>query len=120
MKLKISDFNLGDRKNFSMLTPHRYLTRIKGKKSRIIPQQWTIDLMQSTIMNVMKIPHFRRHQEVNMCVKLLFSSFHGGYFWLDRCITSDLTLIHRITELSMQGLDPQEFYPRKVAYHVLA
>jgi hypothetical protein len=61
MTLNISDFNLGDRKKFNMLAPHRYLTRMKGKKSRIIPQPWTMDLPQSTILNVMKIPHFGRH-----------------------------------------------------------
>jgi hypothetical protein len=68
----------------------------------------------------MKIPHFGRHQEVNMCVKILLSCFHGGYLWLDRCITVDLALIHRITGLSMQGPDPQEFYPGKAADHALA
>ena len=30
-KLKFSEFNIGDCKNHSMLTPHRYLTRMKGK-----------------------------------------------------------------------------------------
>jgi hypothetical protein len=120
LTLKINDFNLGDRKNFSMLAPHRYLTRMKGKKSRIIPQPWTMDLAQSTILNVMKIPHFGRHQEVNVCVKLLLSSFHGGYLWLDRCITVDPTLIHQITGLSMQGPDPQDFYPGKAADRALA
>jgi hypothetical protein len=115
--LKFSDFNLGDRKNHSMLAPHRYLTRMKGKNSRIIPQPWTMNLAQSTILNVMKIPHFGRHQEVNACVKLLLSCYHGGYLWLDRCITVDLTLIHRITGLSMQGPDPQDFYPGKAADH---
>jgi hypothetical protein len=45
MTLKINNFNLGYRNNFSMLTPHRYLTRMKGKKSRIIPQSWTMDLV---------------------------------------------------------------------------
>jgi hypothetical protein len=44
MALKFNDFNLGDRKNHNMLTPHRYLTRTKGKNSRIIPQPWTMDL----------------------------------------------------------------------------
>jgi hypothetical protein len=68
----------------------------------------------------MKIPHFGRHQEVNAYVKLLLSCFHGGYLWLDRCITIDLVLIHRITGLSMQGLDPQDFYPGKVADRALA
>jgi hypothetical protein len=66
MTLKINDFNLGDRKKFNMLAPHLYLTSTKGKKSRIIPQPWTMDLTQSTILNVMKIPHFGRHQELNV------------------------------------------------------
>jgi hypothetical protein len=67
----------------------------------------------------MKIPHFGRHQEVNVCVKLLMSCFHGGYMWLDRCITVDPTLIHLITRLSMQRPDPQKFYPRKTSYRSL-
>jgi hypothetical protein len=43
--LKFSDFNLGDRKVYNMLTPHKYLTRTKGKNSKIIPQSWTMNLM---------------------------------------------------------------------------
>lgn len=105
MTLKINKFNLGDRKNFNILAPHRYLTRTKGKKSRIIPQPWTMDLVQSTILNMIKIPHFGRHQEVNVCVKILLSIFHGGYLWLGKRITVDSALIHRITRLSMQGPD---------------
>jgi hypothetical protein len=42
--LKFSDFNLGDRKSYSMLAPHKYLTRTKGKNSKIIPQPWTQNL----------------------------------------------------------------------------
>jgi hypothetical protein len=68
----------------------------------------------------MKIPHFGRHQEVNACVKLLLSCYHGGYLWLDRRMTVDPTLIHMITGLSMQGPDPQKFYPGKVADRTLA
>jgi hypothetical protein len=79
MTLKISDFNLGDRKNHGMLTPHKYLTITKGKKSKIIPQLWTMDIARSTILNMMKIPQFGRHQEVNVCVKLMVSFLHGGY-----------------------------------------
>jgi hypothetical protein len=95
--LKISDYNLGDHNIYDMLTPHKYLTKTKGKKSKIIPQPWTMDIVRSTIFNVMKIPHFGRNREVNMCVKILLSCFHGGYLWLDRCITVDLVLIHKIT-----------------------
>jgi hypothetical protein len=105
MTLNINEFKLGDSKNFEMLYPHRYMTSKKEKKSKIIPQPWPMDLAQSTILNVMKIPHFLRHQEVNACVNLLLSSVHGSYLWLDRCITFDPVLIHRITRLSMQGPD---------------
>jgi hypothetical protein len=42
--LKFNDFNLGDYKNHSMLTPYKYLTRTKGKNSKIIPQPWTMNL----------------------------------------------------------------------------
>jgi hypothetical protein len=61
MTLKISDFNLGDHKNYGILAPHKYLTNTKGMKLNIIPQSWTMDIARSTIMNLIKIPHFRRH-----------------------------------------------------------
>jgi hypothetical protein len=35
--------------------------------------------------------------------------------WLDRRITVNLVLIHWITRLSMQGPEPQKFYPEKAA-----
>jgi hypothetical protein len=42
--LKFSDFNLDDRKVYNMLTPHKYLTKTKGKNLNIIPQSWTMNL----------------------------------------------------------------------------
>jgi hypothetical protein len=35
--LKFSDFNLGDRKVYSMLAPHKYLTRTKRKELKDYP-----------------------------------------------------------------------------------
>jgi hypothetical protein len=103
-----------------MITPYKYLTRMKGKNSKIIPQLWMMNLAQSTMLNVMKIPHFGRHQEVNACVKLLLSCYHGGYLWLDYHIAVNPMLIHRITRLSMQGQNLQEYYPGKSADCALA
>jgi hypothetical protein len=120
MILKISDFNLGDRKNYGMLSPHKYFPKIMGKKSKIIPWPWTMDITRSTILNVMEILKFGRHQKVNMCVKILLSYYHGGYLWLEQCIILDMTLIHYITRLSMQGPDPQDFYLGKAANRALA
>jgi hypothetical protein len=115
LALKISDFNLGDRKNYAILEPHRYLTKMTWKKPKIVPQQWIKEIAISTILNVMNIPHFDRHQEVNACIKLLLSCYHGGYLWLDRNVTVDPMLIHLITRLSMQGPDPHQFYPGKTS-----
>jgi len=118
--LKFSHVNLDDRKVYNMLSPHKYLTKTKVNNSKIVPQSWTMNLAQSTLLNVMKIPHFGRHQEVNACVKLFLSCYHGRYLWLNHCITVDPTLINQITGLSMQGLDPQDFYPRKTTDRALA
>jgi hypothetical protein len=59
--LKNNDFNLGDRKNYVMLTHHRYLTNTTGKKPRLVSHPWIKELAQSTILNVMKTPHFGRN-----------------------------------------------------------
>jgi hypothetical protein len=42
--LKFNDFNLGDRKVYNMLAPHKYPNITKGKNSNIIPQSWTMNL----------------------------------------------------------------------------
>jgi hypothetical protein len=117
--LKINDFNLGDKKNYVMLAPHRYLAKTTRKKPKIVLLSWIKEIARSTILNVMKIPHFGIHQEVNACIKLL-SCYHGGYLWLDRRITVDPALIHLITGLSMQGPDPKKFYPEKTSDRSLA
>jgi hypothetical protein len=59
--MKNNEFNLGDRKNYAMLAPHRYLMKMTGKKLHIVSQPWIRELAQLTILNVMKIPHFDRH-----------------------------------------------------------
>jgi hypothetical protein len=103
-----------------MLAPYKYLTRTKGKNLKIFPQQWMMNLAQSTLLNVMKILHFGRHQEMNSCVKLLLASYHGGYLWLNHRITIDPALINQITELSMQGPDPHDYYSGKTGDHALS
>jgi hypothetical protein len=69
---------------------------------------------------MMKIPHFDRHQEVNSCVKILLSCYHGCYIWLDRHITVNPMLIHLITRLIMQGSGPHQLYPGKMSDRSLA
>jgi hypothetical protein len=118
--LNFSDFNLGDKKNYAMLASRCYLTKMTGKNPKIVPQPWIKEIVRSMILNIMKISHFSKNQEVNTCVKLLLSCYHGGYLWFDRRITVDFVLIHLITILSMKGLYPHHFYPGKTSYRSLA
>jgi hypothetical protein len=78
-----------------------------------------MNLAQSTLLNVMKILHFGRHQDMNSCVKLLLESYHGGYLWLIRRIAIDPMLINRITGLIMQSSDLHDYYPRKTVDRAL-
>jgi hypothetical protein len=103
-----------------MLAPHRYLTKRTGKNPKIVPQPWIKDIAWSTILNMMNILHFGRHQEVNACVQILLSCYHRGYLRLDRRVIVDPEMIHLIIGLSMQGPDPHHFYPGKVADRSLA
>ena len=57
---------------------------------------------------------------MNACVKLLLSCYHDRYLWLNHRITVDPMLINQIIGLSMQGPDPQEFYPGKAMDRALA
>jgi hypothetical protein len=67
--LNISEFNLSNKNNYVMLAPHRYLAKMTGKKPNIVPQPWIKEITILKILNIMKIPHFDRHQEVKTCVK---------------------------------------------------
>jgi hypothetical protein len=118
--LKFSDFNLGDRKAYSMLTPHKYLTRTKGKNSNIIPQSWTQNLAQSTLLNVMKIPHFGQTPGSECMCQVVVVLLPWRILMVEPRITVDPTLINQITGLSMQGPDPQDFYPGKTSDRALA
>jgi hypothetical protein len=102
--LKLCDINLGENKAYNMLSLYKYLKRNKGKNLKLIPQQWMMNLAQSTLLNVMKIPHFDRHQEVNACVKLMLASYHRGYLWLEHHITVDPMLINRINDAGASTL----------------
>jgi hypothetical protein len=58
LALKNNDFNLGDRNNYTMLVPHRYLMKMTGKKPCIVSHPWIKELVHSTILSIVKIPHF--------------------------------------------------------------
>jgi hypothetical protein len=50
----------------------------------------------------------------------MLASYHRGYMWLKSCITIDPALINKITEPSMQGPDPHEYYLGNTMDHALS
>jgi hypothetical protein len=66
-------------------------------------QEWASGLEKERILKLFKIPHFRRSNEINACVKVFLSCIHGGTLWLDPLVSIDMTLIVRITRLSKAG-----------------
>jgi hypothetical protein len=49
-------------------------------------------------MNLLDIPHFRRGNNVGLCVKKLVSHAHGGILWMDIPMQTDVTLIAKIRD----------------------
>jgi hypothetical protein len=54
LALKISDFNLGYKNNYAILTPHHYLMKMTGKKPKIFPQLWIKEIARSMIVITLK------------------------------------------------------------------
>jgi hypothetical protein len=55
---KHNDFDVRDRTNYTKLVAHIYLMKTTRNKPRLVSQPWIKELAQSTILNVMNIPHF--------------------------------------------------------------
>jgi hypothetical protein len=66
-----------------MLAPHRYLMKMTGKKPKIVPQPWIKEIVRSTILNVMKIPHLA---DIRRLTRVLNSScratMEGIFGWI--------------------------------------
>ena len=61
----------------------------------------------------MHMLHFGCTTEVNTCIKQLLVSFHGGFLWLDRNISTNIKLIASIKGLPLAGVDPTPFFTGK-------
>jgi hypothetical protein len=62
------------------------------------------------IINLFEIPYFGWSNEINACVKVLFSSVHGGTLCLDPLVSIDTVLIPCITGLGKASQDLLLFF----------
>jgi len=102
--LKYADHDLNDTEKFPRFKPYNYL-RSEHDGEVTFPFGWAESIYKSTILNTLRLPHFRRSPEVNFVVKVMMSRMHGGYLWMDSRISLDPHLIWRLTKLSKRGLD---------------
>ena len=80
---------------------------LRTSVDEFVPMEHVQILEQSSLLNLLKIPHFGRGAEVNAMVRVLLSCVHGGYLWLHNRVDLNVDLIYRITSLSKSGKDPQ-------------
>ena len=63
---------------------------------------------------MLDVPHFGRSTQVTVVVKQLLALVHDGHLWIgDKRIPINGELIHRITGLPKEGLDPGIEFPSK-------
>jgi hypothetical protein len=64
---------------------------------------WATGLANTTILDLLEIPHFVRGKEAKKCVKKLMTIFHGAFLWLKQPISIDIELITLITCMPSRG-----------------
>jgi hypothetical protein len=99
--LRCTDHDVRDAAKFPELAKENYLINIGEigplEKPILELAQWINGLYNSSIMNLLDIPHFGHGKNVILCVKKLVSRIHGGILWMERPIQIDVALISKIT-----------------------
>lgn len=72
----------------------------------LAPQDWIKNIVPLVLLNLLRIPHFRRSPKLNIVVKVLLSCIHDGYLWLDHKIDLNVDVIQWIIVLSKVGTNP--------------
>jgi hypothetical protein len=116
-KLRYADYDVRDAAKFPDLDKVTYLINI-GQieplgKPIMEPTQWTIELYNSGIMNLLDIPHFGCSKNVRPYVKQLVSHIDGGIMWMDRKIQIDVALISKIIGLPTFDAQPEKYLNNK-------
>ena len=71
----------------------------------VYAMEYARGLEQSSILNLLLMPHFGHSSPVGMYVKQLLVCFHGGYLWMNKPYEVTVDLISAITGLPKKGLN---------------
>jgi hypothetical protein len=108
-KLKYSDHDVSDETKYPKLASRVFMQNIVvNQLGEMIsqPHQWAVGLDRTSILGLLKLPHFGRGQYATTCIKQLLAVMHGGDIWLDRPVPITVELITQITGLPSRGMDP--------------
>ena len=107
--LKYQEYNLQDPKNFSQFQDDQYMCKridLATQAEVLASQDWIERLAPSSLLNLLRIPHFGWSPELNIVVNVLLSCVHDRYLWLDHKMDLNVDVIHQIIVLSKVGEDP--------------
>jgi len=78
-ELKYVDHDLMDAMKFPWFRTKEY-QRSELDGEILLPVEWAVPIQHSTIINALRMPHFRHSTKINVVVKLLLSRVNGGFF----------------------------------------
>ena len=70
-------------------------------------------MANTSIPNLIEIPHCDRGKEASNCVKKFMAVLHGGLLWLEDLVSIDVELILFITGLPTMGESPVHYLDEK-------
>jgi hypothetical protein len=114
--IRYSNHDVADVVKFLYLVPKNYLES-KGEGPSGAPllelAQWILGLYNTSIVNLLHIPHFGRGKHINGCVKKRLERVHGGILWMDRPGHINVDLIATITRIPMDGEKSEKYLEDK-------
>jgi len=114
--LKMEDWDLADHARFPHLETDKYMKHVYYVKSGVTTLgtvEWICSVENSGLLNLLWVPHYH-HTPINtICVRQLLTLVHDGCLWLGGHIPITDMIIHTITQLPYDGLNPAKEFGRK-------
>lgn len=110
----MEDWNLGDHLKFHQLEESEYLKKVYYGDSNVTwlkPMKCGVRVEWVSLLNMLWVWHFSSNTIKMVFVHQLLTMVHDGCIWLGGPITH--MLIHCMTLLSYQGVDPLDAFVGK-------
>lgn len=112
----MEDWDLDDHEKFLNLVTNKCLVKIYYEENRVTqlePMKWVVGVEKAGLLNMLWVPRFSRATINIVCVCQFITLFHDACIWLGEPIPIINMLIHCITRLPYQVVDPTEEFGGK-------